>query len=152
MFHIHHLVGGLANRLHHDSDRSLVSVEIGDSEWNPLTGLIDADHEEMAGLACLGHVGRLDLPQEGNRTKLLAFDDLVHASNLPCFRLPQCRYGRRLYHRLRIRCHPSNSVTQKPRSRDRSLSGLPNDFAVPAHGNPQDVKMAALRHCQSAQG
>ena len=52
---------------YHDCDRAALTIEVGDGEWNALGSVLQPDHHELPGLGGLGHVGRIDLPQECQR-------------------------------------------------------------------------------------
>ena len=73
-----HLERGLAERLDHHGDGALVAVEIGHRQRNALAAFVQAQHDEMAGLRRVRHVGGLHLPQEGRVGERFAADDFVH--------------------------------------------------------------------------
>jgi len=75
----HHLPCRLPESLDDDRDGPPVPVVVRDGERDPLPSLLQADHDEVARLGRLRHVGRVDVPEEGHIGKLLALDDLVHA-------------------------------------------------------------------------
>ena len=77
-----HLAGGLAQRLHHDRDGAALAVEVGDGERNALAGLVQPQHDEMAGLRGLRDVRRIDFPQEGLLGELFASNDADHRALL----------------------------------------------------------------------
>ncbi len=79
---IPHLPCGLAQRLDDEGDGSLVAVEVGDGERDPLASLVQADHHEVSRLGRLRHVRREHLPQEGGVGKRVAADDRVHGQYL----------------------------------------------------------------------
>ena len=74
----HHLEGSLADGLNDDGDRARIVVEIGDGERDAFAAFVDAGHHEVAGTRGVRHVGREDVPKEGDRTELLPMLDEKH--------------------------------------------------------------------------
>ena len=44
---IDHMPGGCTDGLNGDGDRSFNGVIVADSQWDPFTGLVGADHQEL---------------------------------------------------------------------------------------------------------
>jgi hypothetical protein len=74
----HHFKGGFAHGLDHDGDRAAIRVKVRDGERDAFAVLIDAGHDEVTGTRRSRHVGRLYVPEEGCRTKLLSTSDEKH--------------------------------------------------------------------------
>ena len=74
---LHHLGRGLADRLHHHGERPAIPTSKSDIVRDPLTGLVDPDHDELTRLACPRHRRREDLEQEGRRPVPRPSDDRI---------------------------------------------------------------------------
>lgn len=75
-------LGGLANYHEDELDPALLSVPVGERERHALTRLVDAHHEELAGVSLLSHPRGVDAELEDLLRELRLLQDLKHRTPL----------------------------------------------------------------------
>ena len=69
---------GLADHHEDELHPALFGVPVRKGERHALTGLVGANHEELASVCVLGHLRRLDAELEHLLRELRLFEDLIH--------------------------------------------------------------------------
>ena len=90
-------LGGLTDDHEDELDPALLRVPVGERERDALARLVDAHHEELAGMRMLGHPGRVDAELEDLLRELRLFQDLEHRTPL----LPWDAWNTRASHQAR---------------------------------------------------